>query len=127
MDTKYELLKWKSTREARMSEGNLTIELLYFDDCPSWRNALSILNDLLAKLEVSEKVVLIPVETQEEAEENRFTGSPMIRVNGEDLFPTDQENYSLGCRVYQTPEGLRGWPTEEMIEKQVTKFFNLGQ
>ena len=110
-----------------MSEGNLTIERLYFDDCPSWRNALSILNDLLAKLEVSEKVVLIPVETQEEAEENRFTGSPMIRVNGEDLFPTDQENYSLGCRVYQTPEGLRGWPTEEMIEKQVTKFFNLGQ
>ena len=110
-----------------MSEGNLTVELLYFDDCPSWRNALGILNDLLEKLGVSEKAILIPVETQEEADKNKFTGSPMIRVNGEDLFPTGQENYALGCRVYQTPDGFRGWPTEEMMEKQISKIINQSQ
>jgi hypothetical protein len=44
-------------------------------------------------------------------------GSPSIRVNGEDLFPVDHENYALGCRVYQTPDGLRGWPTVEMLEE----------
>lgn len=110
-----------------MSKGNLTIELLYFDDCPSWRNALGILNDLLEKLGVSEKAVLIPVETQEEAEKYRFTGSPMIRVNGEDLFPTGQEDYALGCRVYQTPQGYKGWPTEEMVEERITQIIKRGQ
>jgi MerR family copper efflux transcriptional regulator len=38
-----------------------------------------------------------------------------IRVNGVDPFPTGQTNYALGCRVYQTPEGYKGWPTEEMV------------
>jgi len=66
-------------------------------------------------LGISQEVALTPVETQEEAVENEFTGSPMIRVNGVDLFPTGQTNYALGCRVYQTPEGFRGWPTEEMV------------
>ena len=110
-----------------MSEDNLAIELLYFDDCPSWRNALSILNYLLEKLDISEKAVLIPVETQQEAKEKKFTGSPMIRVNGEDLFPTGQENYALGCRVYQTPDGFRGWPTEEMIAERITQIIKRGK
>ena len=110
-----------------MSEGNLTIELLYFDDCPSWRNSLGILSDLLEKLGISEKTILISVETQEEAEKYRFTGSPMIRVIGEDLFPTSQENYALGCRVYQTPDGFQGWPTEEMIEERITQIIKRGR
>jgi hypothetical protein len=55
------------------------------------------------------------VETQEEIEDNKFTGSPTTRINGEDLFPTVQTNYALGCRVYQTPDDYKGWPTEAMI------------
>lgn len=98
-----------------MTEKNINIELLYFDDCPSWKNALDILEESLKKLGISQDVSLIPVETQEEAEENEFTGSPMIRIKGVDLFPTGQKNYALGCRVYQSPEGIKGWPTEEMI------------
>jgi len=98
-----------------MTEQKLNIELLYFDDCPSWKKALDVLEESLDKLGVSQNISLIPVETQDEAEENEFTGSPMIRVNGVDLFPTGQTNYALGCRVYQTPEGYKGWPTEEMV------------
>jgi len=97
-----------------MSEKNLTVELLYFDNCPSWKNALEILNETMEKLNLPQGVSLIAVETQDDAVRNRFTGSPMIRVNGADLFPTEQENYALGCRVYQTPDGYRGWPTAEM-------------
>ncbi|MCK4897183.1 MAG: hypothetical protein KAS38_00290 [Anaerolineales bacterium] len=98
-----------------MTKQNMKIELLYFDDCPSWQTALEILYVSLNQLGISQEVSLIPVETQGEAEENKFTGSPMIRVNGADLFPTGQTNYALGCRVYQTPDGFKGWPTEEMI------------
>jgi hypothetical protein len=103
-----------------MTEMNLNIELLYFDDCPSWKNALVNLEESLKNLGVPQKVSLIPVETQEEAEKDEFTGSPMIRVNGVDLFPTDQTNYALGCRVYQTPEGFKGWPTEEMVSEKLS-------
>jgi hypothetical protein len=55
------------------------------------------------------------VETDEEAIERQFVGSPTIRLDGEDLFPGGSEDYALGCRVYTTPEGLRGWPTGDMI------------
>ena len=102
-----------------MTEQKMKIELLYFDDCPSWQNAVVILNESLKKLGISQKVSLILVETQEDADENEFTGSPMIRVNGVDLFPTGQTNYALGCRIYQTPEGFKGWPTEEMISEKL--------
>lgn len=105
-----------------MTDQHWIIELLYFDDCPSWKNALAVLKESLNKLGISQNVSLIPVETQEEAEENEFTGSPMIRVNGMDLFPTGHSNYALGCRVYQTPQGYKGWPTEEMIVEQLGAF-----
>ena len=98
-----------------MSDKNMKIELLYFDDCPSWLNAQEILFETLKKLELPQSVDLVAVETQEDAIRHKFTGSPMIRVNGEDLFPTGQKNYALGCRVYQTPAGYMGWPTEEMV------------
>ena len=97
----------------------MTIELLYFNDCPSWKTGLENLRIALAEAGFEETVELIQVETDEEAEAQRFQGSPSIRVNGEDIFPTGHENYALGCRVYQTPEGMRGWPTVEMIREAI--------
>jgi len=102
-----------------MTETNTNVELLYFEDCPSWVNALEILNATLDKIELSADVSVIQVETHAQAVEHKFVGSPTIRVNGEDLFPTGQNNYALGCRVYQTPDGLRGWPTHSMLEESL--------
>jgi hypothetical protein len=107
-----------------MSDMILKIELLYFDGCPSWENARDILIGSLKKLSITRDIKLIAVETEQEAVENQFTGSPMIRLNGEDLFPTGQTGFTLGCRVYQTPEGLKGWPTEEMILDQIERFLS---
>lgn len=104
-----------------MLKKNLKIELLYFDDCPSWKKALEILSETLMKLEIHEEVKLVLVDTQEEAVNHKFSGSPMIKVNGEDIFPTGQENYALGCRVYQTPDGYKGWPTKDMMLEQIKK------
>lgn len=102
-----------------MTERDMKIELLYFDDCPSWKKTFDILDQSLKKLGILQDVALIPVETQEDAVKNEFTGSPTIRVNGVDLFPTGQSNYALGCRLYQTPQGFKGWPTEEMISDKL--------
>jgi hypothetical protein len=64
---------------------------------------------------------LVAVNTDEEAQRLRFPGSPTIRVDGEDLFPMpDRAEYALGCRMYATPEGLKGSPTAEMLKDALT-------
>lgn len=95
------------------------IELLYFNDCPSWKNALEVLNAVLDKFEIKKNVSIIQVETHEEAQKHKFTGSPTIRINGQDLYPIEQTQYALGCRMYQTPDGFRGWPTQAMLEESI--------
>ena len=98
----------------------MKIEILYFDACPSWKQAVDNLEAVLAALEIETRVALVRVENQAEAEAHQFVGSPSIRVNGIDLFPTDQDHYALGCRVYPTPEGFRGWPTKVMLQEKLS-------
>ncbi len=109
-----------------MTANNALIEVLYFEACPSWKQAVDILETVLADLDIEPQIDLIRVETQEEAEAHQFVGSPSIRVNGEDLFPTAQDQYALGCRVYPTPEGFQGWPPESMLREKLTVHLAIG-
>jgi hypothetical protein len=90
----------------------MKVELLYFDGCPSWQDALA---NLRAVLGDGRDIRLMKVETTEQAEAERFAGSPTIRVDGRDIFPVGDEQYALACRVYDTPQGASGSPTVEMI------------
>ena len=97
---------------------SMQIEVLYFDGCPSYRTAEKILREVLAKEGMEAEVDMVAVNNDEEAQRLRFPGSPTIRVDGQDLFPVrERENWSLGCRIYTTPEGLRGSPTAEMLRE----------
>jgi hypothetical protein len=94
----------------------MRIELLYFDGCPTYQTAEKTLRAVLARAGAEAVVALVAVNTDEEAQRLRFPGSPTIRVDGEDLFRVpDRAGYALGCRMYATPEGLRGSPTAEMV------------
>ncbi len=95
----------------------MKIELLYFDACPSWETALANLREVLDEAGADTPIEVVRVETPDEAVARQFTGSPSIRVDGRELFPTGQANYTLSCRMYHTPEGLRGWPTRPMIRE----------
>ena len=55
------------------------------------------------------------VETDEQAAEVGFIGSPTIRIHGTDPFATGTEQVGLACRVYTTPAGLSGSPTTAQI------------
>ena len=84
------------------------VELLYFDGCPGYRKAERSLKDALSREGVRSEVELVAVSKDEEAEALKFPGSPTIRVDDRDLFPTaEREDWRLGCRVYATPEGLK--------------------
>jgi len=100
----------------------MRVEVLYFDGCPTYQAAEKILRRLLAQEGAEAEVELVAVNTDEEARRLRFPGSPTIRVDGEDLFPVpERAGYALGCRMYATPEGLKGSPTPEMVRASLAE------
>lgn len=97
----------------------MRFELLYFDGCPSWHQALENLRQALQAEELDMEVSLIRVEGDHHARAVRFQGSPTIRLSSEDLFPEQPGEYGFSCRVYQTEEGLMGWPSVKMVRDQL--------
>lgn len=93
----------------------VNFELLYFDGCKSWHRALENLRQALRLEGLDLAVSLVRIEDDSHARAMRFIGSPSIRLNGNEFFPEQTKNYGLSCRVYQSREGLNGWPTVEMI------------
>ena len=92
----------------------MTIELLYWEGCPSHPEALAELREALADLgHPDAEIVLHEVETEAEAAELGFCGSPTIRVDGADPVPPPPgEPTGLTCRVDRLADG-RYSPTPE--------------
>ena len=102
----------------------MKIEILYFDGCPTYSEAEKTLRKVLAQEDAEAEVDLVAINTDEEARRLRFPGSPTIRVDGRDLFPSfsaEREDWRLGCRIYATPEGLNGSPTAGMLEEALER------
>jgi hypothetical protein len=99
----------------------MRVELLYFDGCPSYAELLPRLRELLAREGIDEEVELRRVQTQEDAERERFLGSPTVRIDGEDVDPTakDRDDFGLECRLYRTDEGLVRTPSESWIRAKL--------
>ena len=72
----------------------MDVTLLYFDDCPNWRETDRILDDLAVDRRF--QVTRQKVTTYEEAERLQFRGSPT---------------------VHWTPAGPRGSPTDAMLKQ----------
>ena len=95
----------------------MRIEVLYFDGCPSFEALLPRLQALLEQEGAGERIELRPVETPEDAERERFLGSPTVRIDGEDVDPeaANRSDFGLKCRLYPSIEGIDGIPPDEMI------------
>lgn len=95
----------------------MKVELLYFDGCPNHEALLSRLRELLASTGVTADVELVEVDAPDAAERARFLGSPTVRIDGQDVEPgADQRSdFGLKCRLFATPDGLRGTPTDEWV------------
>jgi hypothetical protein len=95
------------------------IQLLYFEGCPSWQTGLERLKTALPLEQLDDEVELVKVKDDAEAARLKFLGSPSFRIDGRDLWPDERESYSLSCRVYLTPEGMKGWPSVEMLRNKL--------
>lgn len=100
----------------------MKIELLYFDGCPSWKAGLKNLQAAISEENLSASIEMVHVADDDDAARLKFLGSPHFRVDGHDLWYEERENYSLSCRVYPTPEGIKGFPTVAMLREQLIQF-----
>ena len=94
------------------------VTLLYSRDCPNWPIVDRWLQHLAA--DGGLQVVHRQVASLAEAEQFGFPGSPTVWVDGADPFPSEAEA-SLSCRLYTTPEGLRGLPPRDDLEQVVRR------
>jgi hypothetical protein len=97
----------------------MQVDLLYFDGCPSWEDAM---RNMMAALEMEglkAEVRLIQVNDDNKAVRLKFLGSPSFQVDGEDLWSEHREQYALSCRVYVTPQGMKGAPTTGMLREKL--------
>jgi hypothetical protein len=90
----------------------MLVELLWWEGCPSHPETLADLERSLADAGIDDQVQMVEIESDEHARRERFPGSPTIRIDGEDVFPSEDEHYALCCRVYQLRDG-RPSPTPD--------------
>lgn len=99
----------------------MRIELLYFDGCPNHEALLPHLRELLDRADVHEEIRLVRVGSPEDAERERFLGSPTLRIDGRDVDPDADKraDYGFRCRLYRTSSGFGGTPADEWIVEAV--------
>jgi hypothetical protein len=99
----------------------VTLEVLYFDGCPSHEPLLAVLRELAAErgLEVTQR----RIENAAQAEQERFLGSPSVRVDGVDVEPGADErtDFGLRCRLYRSPDGQSGLPPQAWITRALNQ------
>lgn len=94
----------------------MDVQLLYFDGCPHQTIAEERLRSALSRVgRGGQEIRHVLVSTPEDAERLAFIGSPTILVDGLDPFAMRGAQPALACRMFSTPEGRAGSPTEEQL------------
>jgi hypothetical protein len=95
------------------------IDFYWWEGCPSYPEALALLESVLDERGVDLEVELHEVKTDDEAVALAFPGSPTIRVDGRDIDPIGAKSRpALNCRIYLLPDGrVSPVPSREQLEE----------
>jgi hypothetical protein len=102
----------------------MKVEVLFFDGCPNYEALLPQLRELLnANGADDTDIELTRVEDGAAAERERFLGSPTVRIDDADVEPgaDERSDFGLKCRLFATPDGLRGIPADEWVLRAVER------
>ena len=101
----------------------MQVTVWYLAGCPNWRVAGQRMRQALDQLgRVQVPISFVPVETDAEAAELGFAGSPTFTIDGADLFAITAPIGALACRIYPTPAGLAGVPeVSDLVAALTTK------
>jgi len=82
------------------------VEFLWWRECPSWERALAIVREEMEAAGLDPGTIEErEIDTEMAAGEERFHGSPTIKVNGRDIQPPGDNPIGLTCRVYRRRDG----------------------
>lgn len=97
----------------------MEVQFLYYEDCPSHEEALARLREVMQEEGIDSEIEIVKVETEEQAQEHRFVGSPTILVDGQDIAsPEPGTRFGLACRAYTLEDGrISPLPSRDMIRK----------
>ena len=98
----------------------MEVQFLYSERCPSYVEALSRLRNVLKEEGVNEEISIKEVETEMQANELHFVGSPTIIINGRDIDSQPNPRYGLTCRAYRLEDGrISPLPSIMMMRRAV--------
>lgn len=97
----------------------MQVQFLYFEGCDSHEEGLARLKSVMEAEGISDTIAIIKVETDAQAAEWRFVGSPTILINGEDIVPVPNGSFfRLTCRTYRHEDGrFSPLPSVETIRR----------
>lgn len=92
---------------ADTSAGPATFELLWWSGCPSHDRAKDMLAEAMISAGLDPSLIeKRQIVTLQEAVDERFVGSPTIRIDGEDIVPVPSDSTAaLTCRLYFRRDG----------------------
>ena len=83
-----------------------TVELLWWEGCPSTDEALAMVRQEMAEVGLDpDQLEAREVSTDADVDREGFVGSPTIRVDGRDVQPAGGDPVGLSCRVYRLDDG----------------------
>ena len=88
----------------------MRIDLLVVPDCPHESAAADLIWAAVTGTRVRANVIRTVVRSLEQAQPRGFIGSPTILRDGIDPFAVPDAPVALACRLYTTPDGMRGLP-----------------
>ena len=107
----------------------MTIEILYFPDCPNYLPAVEHLQKALREEHALAEIKHVQVLDAATAVATRFLGSPTIRINGIDVEPTARSGVATGmcCRTYSGTSGPEGGPSVALIRDAIRELTKPGE
>jgi hypothetical protein len=96
------------------------VEVFYVPECPHHPFAVKRLRDVLSAEGVHTEINEVEVRDARAAEQDRFCGSPTIRINGRDIAGEQHSplSFALACRMYPGAQQV-GVPPLEMMQRAV--------
>jgi hypothetical protein len=93
------------------------VELLYLDGCPNHEPLQARVSELVSAYKLQATIEPVLVHSDEEARARHFLGSPSLRINGVDVEPGagERADFGMKCRLFLTPQGLRGTPSDAWV------------
>ncbi len=103
---------------------DIEIRLMHTPGCHSWKDALEVLEEAMAEVGIKSTISINIIETDDEAAQFKFVGSPSIHINGEDVDALSKkitQYRASSCRPYFYEGRSYDCPPKEMIVSALLK------